>query len=340
MRYGCILTSVRKTVRRDFLSHKWCGAPAFEREGISQMKKSRVFGLAGAFACLCALVLVLAGCGGGNNGGGNNASQPSSDASSSETTGSSWYASAKANSAGYKLVEDGTLIGTSDMAYPPLESIVEGKAGEYEGFEIDLVTEVANRLGLKMKWLDPMKFDTIIPLIKQGGKADVGVSSFTITDDRKKEIDFTESYIDSNQAIVMKQGSDKKGASDNETIEKLNAKDVIVAVQQGTTGEEWVKENLPNATLLPLDNAIDCLQNLGSDKCQAVVADLPCMAYYCKESFKDFEVAVQIATGESYGIVVSKDNPKLTEDMNKAIKDMKADGTIAKIMEKWFGGNI
>ena len=48
----------------------------------------------------------------------------------------------------------------------------------------------------------------------------------------------------------------------------------------------------------------------------------------------------QIATGESYGIVVSKDNPKLTEDMNKAIKDMKADGTIAKIMEKWFGGNI
>ena len=321
------------------MSHKWCGAPAFEREGISQMKKSRVLGLAGAFACLCALVLVLAGCGGGNNGGGNS-SQSSSGGSSSESTGSSWYASAKANDAGYKLVEDGTLIGTSDMAYPPLESAVEGKAGEYEGFEIDLVTEVANRLGLKMKWLDPMKFDTIIPLVKQGGKADVGVSSFTITDERKKEIDFTESYIDSNQAIVMKQGSDKKGASDNETIEKLNAKGITVAVQQGTTGEEWVKENLPNATLLPLDNAIDCLQNLASDKCQAVVADLPCMAYYCKESFKDFEVAVQIPTGESYGIVVSKDNAKLTEAMNKAIADMKADGTITKIMEKWFGGNV
>ena len=295
--------------------------------------------MAGAFACLCALVLVLAGCGGGgNNNNSGNSNQSSSDSSGS--TGSSWYASAKANDAGYKLVEDGTLIGTSDMAYPPLESAIEGKAGEYEGFEIDLVTEVANRLGLKIKWLDPMKFDTIIPLIKQGGKADVGVSSFTITDERKKEIDFTESYIDSNQAVVMKQGSDKKGANDNETNEKLNAKGVIVAVQQGTTGEEWVKENLPNATLLPLDNAIDCLQNLASDKCQAVVADLPCMAYYCKESFKDFEVAEQIPTGESYGIVVSKDNPKLTEAMNKAIKDMKADGTITKIMEKWFGGNV
>ena len=257
-----------------------------------------------------------------------------------ESASGSWYASATADAKGYKLVEADTLIGVSDMAYPPLESVVEGKSDEYEGFEIDLTTEVAKRCGLTMKWLSPMKFDTIIPLIKQGGKADVGVSSFTINDERKKEIDFTESYIDSNQAIVMKQGSDKKGASDNETIEKLNAKGITVAVQQGTTGEEWVKENLPNATLLPLDNAIDCLQNLSSDKCQAVVADLPCMAYYCKESFKDFEVAVQIATGESYGIVVSKDNAKLTEAMNKAIKDMKADGTIAKIMEKWFGGNV
>ena len=298
------------------------------------MTKNKKVCIIGALACLCAFVLVLAGCGGSGS-----ASSASGSTSSSSTEGGS-TASVKTDANGFKLVEEGTLIGVSDMAYPPLESVVEGKSDEYEGFEIDLTTEVAKRCGLKMKWLSPMKFDAIIPLIKQGGKADVGVSSFTITDDRKKEIDFTDSYIDSNQAIVMKQGSDKKGASDNETIEKLNSKDVTVSVQQGTTGEEWVKENLPNATLLPLDNAIDCLQNLGSDKCQAVVADLPCMAYYCKESFKDFEVAVQIPTGESYGIVVSKDNAELTKAMNKAIQEMKSDGTIDQIMDKWFGGNI
>ena len=298
------------------------------------MTRNKKVCIIGALACLCAFVLVLAGCGGPGS-----ASSASGSTSSSSTEGGS-TASVKTDANGFKLVEEGTLIGVSDMAYPPLESVVEGKSDEYEGFEIDLTTEVAKRCGLKMKWLSPMKFDAIIPLIKQGGKADVGVSSFTITDDRKKEIDFTDSYIDSNQAIVMKQGSDKKGASDNETIEKLNSKDVTVSVQQGTTGEEWVKENLPNATVLPLDNAIDCLQNLGSDKCQAVVADLPCMAYYCKESFKDFEVAVQIPTGESYGIVVSKDNAELTKAMNKAIQEMKSDGTIDQIMDKWFGGNI
>ncbi len=299
------------------------------------MTRNKRVCLIGAFACLCAFVLVLAGCGG--SGQSTSSASSSSSSAASETA---WYSSAKADANGFKLAEEGTLIGVSDMAYPPLESVVEGKSDQYEGFEIDLTTEVAKRCGLTMKWLSPMKFDTIIPLIKQGGKADVGVSSFTINDERKKEIDFTDSYIDSNQAIVMKKGSDKKGASDTETIEKLNAKGITVCVQQGTTGEEWVRENLPNAECKPLDNAIDCLQNLQSEKCQAVVADLPCMAFYCKESFTDMEVAVQIPTGESYGIVVSKENPELTKAMNKAIQDMKADGTIDQIMNKWFGGNI
>ena len=304
---------------------------------MKQFKKSWLFG---GLACLCALCLVLVGCGGQNNQSQSEANAGSADSGATteeaSTKAAGWYASAKETAEGYKLVEDGTLIGASDMAYPPLESVVEGKAGEYEGFEIDLVTEVAKRLGLQMKWLNPMKFDTIIPLIKQGGKADIGVSSFTINDERKKEIDFSDAYIDSNQAIVMKKGSDKKGAKEDETIKNLNASGIIVAVQQGTTGEEWVNENLPNAECLPLDNAIDCLQNLESGKCDAVVADLPCMANYCKESFTNDEVAVEIPTGEQYGIVVSKDNAKLTEGINKALAEMKSDGTIDQIMKKWF----
>ncbi len=306
------------------------------------MNTTRKSWLFGCFASVCALVLVLAGCGGSNTNTATDAANTDAAATdaTAESASGSWYASATADAKGYKLVEADTLIGVSDMAYPPLESVVEGKSDEYEGFEIDLTTEVAKRCGLTMKWLSPMKFDTIIPLIKQGGKADIGVSSFTINDERKKEIDFTESYIDSNQAIVMKKDSDKKGATDSETEENLNAKGVVVCVQQGTTGEEWVQENLPNAECKPLDNAIDCLQNLESGKCDAVVADLPCMAYYCKESFTGQEVAVQIPTGESYGIVVSKENAKLTEDMNKAIAEMTSDGTIDKIMKKWFGGNI
>lgn len=302
------------------------------------MKKKVTF--VALFACVLALCVALVGCGGGSSDSASTSGESDSTSDAASTSSSSWYSTATESTEGYKLVEEGTLIGVSDMAYPPLESVVEGKSDEYEGFEIDLVTEVADRLGLKMKWLSPMKFDAIIPLIKLGGKADVGVSSFTINDERKQEIDFSESYIDSNQAIVMKQGSSKKGSTDSQTIENLNAAGVVVCVQQGTTGEDWVKENLPDAECKPLDNAIDCLQNLQSGKCDAVVADLPCMAYYCKESFTELEVAVQIPTGESYGIVVSKENAKLTEDIDKAIKEMKADGTIDQLMDKWFGGNI
>ncbi|MBP3885922.1 MAG: transporter substrate-binding domain-containing protein, partial [Olsenella sp.] len=76
------------------------------------------------------------------------------------------------NASGYILVEEGMLIGVSDMAYPPLESIPAGSS-DPEGFEIDMMNAVAKKLGLQMKWLPATKFDTIIPLIKQGGKADV-----------------------------------------------------------------------------------------------------------------------------------------------------------------------
>ena len=70
------------------------------------------------------------------------------------------------------------------------------------GYEVELMEAIAAKMGLECVWLPPTKFDTIIPLIKQGGKADVGASSFTITDERKEEVDFTNAYLDSNQGVA------------------------------------------------------------------------------------------------------------------------------------------
>ena len=289
------------------------------------MKKRVSF--AAVFACLLgAMCLALVGCAGSNQTAGSN------DAASGASTDAQ-------GASAYQLTEAGTLIGVSDMAYPPLESIPEGKT-DPEGFEIDMMAEVAKRLGLQMKWLDPMKFDTIIPLIKQGGKADVGVSAFTITAERKEEIDFTNSYLDSNQAVVLKKDSAKKGADTSATQANLNASGIKVAVQAGTTGEEWVRENLPTATCVPLDDAIQALTGLTAGTYDAVVADLPVMSYLCTNSYTDCEVAIEIPTGEQYGIVVSKQNTQLTKDINEALAAMATDGTMAKLQQKWFGAAL
>ncbi len=252
--------------------------------------------------------------------------------STSTDAGSAAGSAAAAGDASYTTVEEGKLIAASDLAYPPLES-VEGDE-EPKGFEVDVVKALAEKLGLTAEYLPAQKFDTIIPMIKQGGKADIGASSFTITDDRKKEIDFTDPFMDSNQAVVTKADSDAT------TEEALNVEGKQIAVQSGTTGEEWVNENLTKATCVPLDDAIQAMTGLSSGLYDAVVADLPVMAYLCKESYTDLKVAIEVPTGEQYGIVVSKDNPGLTAALNDALAEIQDDGTMKELEEKWFGEEL
>lgn len=133
---------------------------------------------------------------------------------------------------GVSTVKEGTLTVLSDLAYPPLESVPEGKtAADCEGYEVDVVDAVAGKLGLEAEW-SQVKFDTIIPQIKQGGRADIGASAFTVNDERAEEIDFTDPYLDSNQGLVMA-ASSKVLDPDTE----LNNAYAKVAVQSGTTGE-------------------------------------------------------------------------------------------------------
>ena len=261
-------------------------------------------------ACALALALALVGCGGGGNADGG-----STDGGQTE---------------GIQTVAEGKLTVASDMAYPSMESIPEG-SDQPEGFEIDLVKALAERIGLEAEFLPPVKFDTIIPMIKQGGRADIGAASFTITDERALEIDFTEPFMDSNQSIVTLADSPVQAAAD------LNADGIQVAVQAGTTGEAWVRENLPNATCVTLDDAIQALTGCQTGLYDAVVADLPVMAYLCTSSYTDLRVAVEIPTGEQYGIVVSKDNPELLAALNEALAEMQADGSYDELYAQWFG---
>lgn len=235
--------------------------------------------------------------------------------------------------AGYALVKPGKLTVVSDLANPPFDYYDSENVPA--GFEVELMQAVAQKMGLECEYLPAQKFDSIIPMIKQGGRADVGASNFTITDERLKEIDFTDAYIDSNQGIVTSSDIAQAVASDYDSM--LNAPGVSVAVQSGTTGESWAQENLPAASIKSLDDPVTALTGVQSGQFTAAIADLPVMQYEVKNSFSSLALALQVPTGEQYGIVVSKDNPKLTAAVNEALEACTSDGTIDALKAKWFG---
>jgi polar amino acid transport system substrate-binding protein len=278
--------------------------------------------LLAALACV-----VLVGC------GGQPAADKTDDASTTETTEAAETAESTTTGADdYTLVEDGKLIVASDLDFPPLDSF---EGGEAKGFDVELSQAIAEKMGLECEYLPPMNFDAIIPLIQQGGKADIGNSAFSITDERKKEIDFTDAYLDSNLGIAVKKDSGIAG-DEAAIIEALSADGVVVAVQAGTTGQDWAEENLPKDNVRPFDSVTNCITGVSTGKFDAFVTDLPVIGYQCTQ-FTDCEVCLEIPTGEQYGIVVSKDNPGLTAAINDALAEMEKDGTMADLKEKWFG---
>ncbi|WP_303133087.1 ABC transporter permease subunit [uncultured Olsenella sp.] len=234
------------------------------------------------------------------------------------------------------LVTPGKLSVVSDLANPPFDYIEEGTTNP-AGFEVELMQALAQKLGLECEFLPAQKFDSIIPMIKQGGKADVGASNFTITDERLEEIDFTDAYIDSNQGVVT--SAALAGPVEADYSSALDQAGATVAVQAGTTGEAWARENLPNANVVALDDPIAALTGVQSGRYQAVVADLPVMQYEVLNSYTQLKVALQVPTGEQYGIVVSKDNPRLTAALDEALAEARADGTLDALEQKWFGSS-
>lgn len=258
---------------------------------------------------------VLAGCGNSNAA----STDSSSDAKSDEKKGMT-------------LIEDGKLTVVTELGFAPFEYMDE-KTGEPVGFDVDVINAVAEKMGLTASYLPNQKFDTLVPIIKQGGKADVSIAAITITDERLESVDFSEPYLDSNQAIVVAKGS-------SETEETLNDASKQVVCQGGTTGDEWIGENLPDAVRVPVDDVTAALTGVQTGLYQAMVVDLPVASYMLAQSFSDLQIVKEIPTGEQYGIAVSKDNPELTQAVNKALEDMKSDGTMKEIETKWFGSEI
>ncbi|MDR1413150.1 MAG: ABC transporter substrate-binding protein [Actinomycetes bacterium] len=225
----------------------------------------------------------------------------------------------------FTTLESGKLIVASDCDYPPFIAM-EGE--QPTGFEYELLQAIGKEMGLTIEYLSPQNFDTILAGVDQGTKMDIGVSSFTITPERTELVDFCDPYFDSNQACVAMKDSGYSAAKD------VDGKKV--GSQSGTTGSEWVKENLPNATLVEYTQTSDALAALQAGKIEAAFFDEPVAAEQVKKTYTDATIIEAIPTGEQYGFAVSKKNPGLTAAVNNALKAVVENGSYNEIFQKYF----
>lgn len=258
------------------------------------MSNSRVSAVLLALA-VCAVAVIAAGCG----------------SSSDETTGGGG-----GSGGGQKLT-----VG-SDIPYPPFE---QGKSGEYTGFDVELMEAIAEKMGRTAEFQDT-SFETIFRDVGQG-KFEAVASAATITPEREKEVAFSDPYYLSEQAILVKEGSEITGLAD------LAGK--TVGAQQGTTGLELGKEKAEAGELRPYPEGPDAINALKAGTIEAVIIDAP-VAQNAVEEEGGVEIAEKVPTEEEYGIAVAKDNTQLLGEINKGLKEVISDGTYTTIFKKWF----
>jgi polar amino acid transport system substrate-binding protein len=279
-------------------------------------------------AALLALALV-AGCGGGDD------DETTADTGGAAATDTGMMTEEEGGLPEFSTVEEGVLTVGSDIPYPPFE-FREGD--ELTGFDVELMEEIANRLGISdVKWVDT-SFDTIFTQLA-GGRFDAVASATTITDEREEIVNFSDPYYLSQQALTINSAE----TPDITSVDDLSSGDVL-AVQQGTTGEMWARDNVPDGVdIRSFPESPDGFTALEAGNVTGVVNDEP-TALAEVASRSGLEVVETIDTGESYGFPVNPENPSLLEAVNAVLGEIIADGTYAQIYAHYPdlppGGNV
>ncbi len=221
---------------------------------------------------------------------------------------------------------EGVLNVASYPNNPPFE--FKAESGNFEGFEVDVVTEAAKRIGMTVS-IEGYDFQPLFAATSSG-RVDVAISSITITPERLGSQSFTQPYYDSDMGIAAKKDGDVKGMAD--------LKGKIVGVLSGSTGEKYANENKDAqgfSEVKGYNSQQDVLLDLTAGRVDGVVSDVPGMEYAFTK-MQGLAVVERIKTGEQYGLMMTKDHPLLGK-INDALTEMKKDGTLQSIHKKWFG---
>lgn len=251
--------------------------------------------------------------------------------------------------------EDNKLVMATNAAFPPYEY----KEGDkFVGIDVEIAQAIAEKLGMELV-IEDVDFGAVLTGVAEG-KYDMGMAGITVTDERKQNMDFSDTYATGIQVIIVKDGSSIKSLNDlfefdaegNPTA--LKNPDIKIGVQENTTGDiysssaiaDWGFNDLNDDDSVKTDRVVryktgaEAVSALKSDKVDCVIID--------NEPAKSFVAAndgIHILEGENeyavedYAICVDKGNTELLTKINKALAELKADGTIDKIIEKYIPKN-
>ncbi|HWV48193.1 MAG TPA: transporter substrate-binding domain-containing protein [Microbacterium sp.] len=252
-------------------------------------------------------VFLLAGCAGGSDPG----------------------AEAPESGADYGLVEAGKLTVCSDVPYAPFEDFDDTTDSGFTGFDIDLLTAIAEELDLEISVQD-VSFDALQSgTILVAGQCDMGASAMTITEERKANIDFSDPYYDSLQSLLV------PADSGIESIDDLAGK--TVGVQQGTTGESYATENTPEGTeIVRLPSDGELWPAIQAGQVDAILQDLPVNVEHVRAD-DAYTIVEEYDTDESYGFAFAKgEKTELLEAVNGALADLQDSGAYQEIYDSYF----
>ncbi|MEX0427532.1 transporter substrate-binding domain-containing protein [Nocardioides sp. DS6] len=241
-------------------------------------------------------------------------------------TASACGSSGGETASGAQLVKDGTLTVCSDVPYAPFEDFDKSSSLGFKGFDIDIVNAVAKGMDLKLAVLDEDFNSLKSGLALNAGTCDLVASALTITDDRKKNLDFTDGYYDSKQSLLVPEGSSIK------SIEDLAGKNV--GVQQGTTGKDYAEKNAKGAKIVTFPSDAEEFQAIKAGQVDALLQDLPVNLTH--EQAGGYTIVQQFDTDEEYGFAAKKGNDELVKEVDEQLAKLKKDGEYQKLYDKYF----
>ena len=229
-----------------------------------------------------------------------------------------------AEAATSEALADGVLTVGTNAEFPPFEYV--GDDGEPDGFDMALVKAIGEKLGVEVQ-IENMEFASLVSSI--GSKIDIAAAGMTVTDERKETVDFTNSYYEAVQYVIL--------PADSEIATADDLKDKAIGVQLGTTGDFIAEELTSNVS--QYNKAVDAVNDLVNGRVDLVIIDKnPALVF--ENKFEGQVVAVDGAQfgfePEEYAIALPKGDTALADQINVAIDELKADGTFDELVKTYI----